>query len=84
MDHLIISCPYLAITKITVSRFAVPLGVLVSDNVCVCVMQKPLAHKWGKAVTTCRRFCNVCRRKADPSMLLSCRGEEILQQSIVL
>lgn len=46
----------------------------------VC-LQNPVPHKWGKAVTTSRRFCNVCRRKADPSVLLSCQGVHLLQQS---
>ena len=84
MNHLITWCPYLALTKITVSILALlPQGF--SDGVlCVYVsVQKPLAHKWGKAVTTSRRFCNVCRRKADPSILLSCQGEERLIKSFI-
>ena len=80
MNHLITLCPYLALTRITVSILALPPR----DLVMVFSVQKPLAHKWGKAVTTSRRFCNVCRRKADSSILLSCQGEEFLSKALCI
>lgn len=82
MNNLIVSCPYLALTGITVRTLAVTTAGIVWCCCHLCV-QKPLAHKWGKAVTTSRRFCNICRRKADPSMLMSCQGEHLLNIKVL-
>ncbi|XP_065897933.1 diacylglycerol kinase theta-like [Dysidea avara] len=46
--------------------------VTMCPHLALTAITEPLAHKWGKAVTTKRRFCNVCRKKADSSTLFCC------------